>query len=56
MQALVLDPRIDLLAPIPHGEGQTVLREALVLADHNAYHVGQIVDLRMLLEVPVRDY
>ncbi len=49
MERLVRDPKIDLYARIPHGTGQTVLREALVLADHNAYHVGQLVLLRRLL-------
>ena len=46
---LVKNPRSDLYAKIPHGDGQTVLREALVLADHNAYHLGQFVDLRRAL-------
>ena len=49
MQRLVADPEIDLHAKIPHGTGQTVLREALVVADHNAYHLGQLVLLRGLL-------
>jgi hypothetical protein len=49
MMDLVADPKIDLYARIPHGDGQTVLREALVLADHNAYHLGQIVMLRRCL-------
>jgi len=49
MGKLVMDPKTDLLAPIPHGSGQTVLREALLIADHNAYHLGQIVLLRRLL-------
>jgi uncharacterized damage-inducible protein DinB len=49
MQRLVKDPKVDLFAKIPHGTGQTPLREALVLADHNAYHVGQVVLLRRLL-------
>ncbi|REK17739.1 MAG: DinB family protein [Planctomycetota bacterium] len=49
MQQLVLDPATDLLARIPHGDGQTILREALVLADHNAYHVGQLVVVRRAL-------
>ena len=49
MVYLVENPRTDLFAKIPHGEGQTVLREALVLADHNAYHLGQLVDLRRAL-------
>ena len=49
MVHLVADPRTDLSAKIPHGEGQTILREALLLADHNAYHLGQLVDLRRAL-------
>jgi hypothetical protein len=49
MQDLVADPATDLLARIPHGEGQTILREALLVADHNAYHLGQLVMLRRLL-------
>jgi hypothetical protein len=39
----------DLFAPIPWGDGQTLLREALLLADHNAYHVAQLIDVRRLL-------
>src|SRR5207247_9553305 len=42
MRRLVRDPATDLFARLPHGTGQTVLREALVLADHNAYHPGQL--------------
>jgi len=49
MEKLVEDPKTDLHAKIPHGEGQTILREALLVADHNAYHVGQLVMLRRLL-------
>ena len=49
MIRLVENPRTDLYAPIPHGQGQTILREALVLADHNSYHLGQLVDLRRAL-------
>jgi len=49
MEDLVLDPKTDLYAPIPHGEGQTILREAQLIADHNAYHLGQIVLVRRLL-------
>ncbi len=49
MIALVNNPRTDLYARIPHGDGQTILREALLVADHNAYHLGQIVDLRRAL-------
>ncbi len=39
----------DLMARIPHGDGQTILREALLVADHNAYHMGQMVLTRRLL-------
>lgn len=49
MQRLVRDPGTDLFARIPHGSGQTVLREALLVADHTSYHVGQLVLLRRLL-------
>lgn len=49
MQDLVADPKTDLFAPIPHGDGQTILREALLLADHNAYHLGQLVAVRRAL-------
>jgi uncharacterized damage-inducible protein DinB len=49
MQDLVADPATDLFAPLPHGEGQTALREALLVADHNAYHLGQLVVVRRLL-------
>lgn len=49
MEELVTNPATDLLAPIPHGQGQTVLREALLVADHNAYHLGQLVVVRRLL-------
>lgn len=49
MQDLVADPSTDLLAPIPQGQGQTIFREAMLAADHNAYHLGQFVLLRRLL-------
>ena len=49
MQGLVANPKTDLYARIPWGDGQTILREALLLADHNAYHVAQLVDVRRLL-------
>jgi len=51
MIELVTDEKNDLLAPFPHGQGQTLLREALLVIDHNSYHVGQLVDLRRLLGV-----
>jgi hypothetical protein len=51
MQSLVADSKTDLFARIPWGDGQTILREALLLADHNAYHLAQLVDARRLLGV-----
>ena len=49
MQELIRDPASDLFTPLPHGTGQTALREALLVADHNAYHLGQLVVVRRLL-------
>ncbi len=46
---LISEGKTDLFAKIPHGDGQTILREALLIADHNAYHVGQIILVRKLL-------
>jgi hypothetical protein len=49
MQKLVSDPNNDLNEPFPWGDGQNVLREALLVADHNAYHLGEFIMLRRLL-------
>jgi len=49
MRELITDPKRDLFAPIPHGSGQTLLRQALLIADHNAYHIGQLVLVRKAL-------
>jgi hypothetical protein len=49
MQDLISDPKTDLYARIPWGDGQTILREALLMVDHNAYHIAQLVDVRRLL-------
>ena len=51
LQQMAADRSIDLSAKIPHGSGQTVLRELLLVADHTAYHVGQIVLIRQLLGI-----
>jgi hypothetical protein len=48
LQKLVENPATDLFARIPHGNGQTILREALLVVDHNAYHIGQLVLIRRL--------
>ncbi|MBN9663351.1 MAG: DinB family protein [Acidobacteria bacterium] len=50
MRGLIADPAQDLFTPLPHGTGQTLLREALLVADHNSYHLGQFVFLRKLLQ------
>ena len=49
MQKLVQNSGTDLLTPLPHGDGQTIFREAMLIADHNAYHLGQLVLIRRLL-------
>ena len=49
MQKLVANRKTDLFAKIPHGTGQTILREALLVADHNSYHLGQVLTVRRLL-------
>jgi hypothetical protein len=55
MKKLVLNPKTDLFAKIPHGDGQQILREALLVADHTAYHTGQIVLVRSLLGIWGKD-
>jgi DinB superfamily len=50
MAALVADDSIDLLAKIPHGTGQTILREALLVADHNSYHLGALLVIKRMLK------
>ncbi|HET6230135.1 MAG TPA: DinB family protein [Longimicrobiaceae bacterium] len=49
MKQLAADPEIDLFAAIPHGSGQTYLRELILVTDHTAYHVGQLVTVRQAL-------
>jgi len=49
LEALAADDSIDLFEKIPHGDGQTYLRELLLVADHNAYHLGQLVVVRQQL-------
>src|SRR5262249_39106840 len=50
MEELISDPSTDLFAKIPHGDGQTILREALLVADHNAYHLGALVVMSRTLK------
>lgn len=49
LKGLIADPALDLFDQVPDGEGQTYLREALLVADHNAYHLGELVAVRRLL-------
>lgn len=49
MKELVNDPKTDLFAKIPWGDGQTIVREAMLVADHNSHHLGQLIDVRRLL-------
>jgi hypothetical protein len=50
LQTIVADPATDLYAPLPHAPGYTILREILVVADHNAYHTGEFAILRQVME------
>ena len=56
IEALVGDPGRDLFAPMRPGLDESLLEMASLVIDHNSYHIGQLVDLRMLLGVPVRDW
>jgi uncharacterized damage-inducible protein DinB len=49
MCELIRDPQNNLQQPFPYGDGQTLFREAMLIVDHNAYHIGQIVLVRRLL-------
>ena len=55
METLVEDSSTDLHAPISHGEGQTILREALLIADHNAYHLGVLTAMGRILKAAPND-
>jgi len=55
LQELAADPKGDLYSPIPHGDGQTVLRELLLVAGHNAYHIGEFAILRQVMGSWPRD-
>jgi hypothetical protein len=51
MKKLVSNSKTDLFAKIPHGTGQTILREAILVADHNSYHLGQALAVRRILGI-----
>ncbi len=50
LESLVTDPDTDLYTPLPHGQGQNILREILVVSDHNAYHTGEFAILRQVMQ------
>ncbi len=56
VEALAADPDTDLFTPLPHGSGQTTLREILLVADHNAYHIGELCILRQVLNAWPKDH
>lgn len=51
LQQIATDANVDLTSRIPHGSGQTYLRELVLVADHNAYHIGELVVVRRLLGI-----
>lgn len=51
MVKMIKNENKDLLEPIPHGDGQTLFREAMLIVDHNAYHIGQIVLMRKAMNI-----
>jgi uncharacterized damage-inducible protein DinB len=51
LEKIVKNPKTDLYAKIPHGDGQTILREILLVADHNAYHMGELVMLQRVMGI-----
>jgi len=56
-EKLVKNPETDFFSPIPHAEDYTIFREVLLAADHNAYHVAEIVTIRRLLNLkPIKEY
>ena len=57
VQEIVEDPKTDLFSPIPHAKGYTIFREILLVADHNAYHLAELVSLRRVLNMkPIKEY
>jgi len=49
LKKIIEDPKTDLFAPIPHGSGQTIFREALQIIDHASYHMGQLIVMRRMV-------
>lgn len=56
LQEMLCDPERDIFAPLSHSAEHSIVRQAITAADHHSYHIGQLVDLRMLLEARVKDW
>lgn len=56
LQKMLRDSQRDIFTPLPHSAEHNLARQVITAADHNSYHIGQIVDLRMLLEARIKDY
>jgi hypothetical protein len=57
VKKLVNDPRTDFFSPIPHATGYTIFREVLLVADHNVFHLSELIALRRALNLnPVKEY
>ena len=57
VEKLVSDPHIDFLSPIPHAKKYTIFREILLVADHNVFHLSELITLRRVLNLnPVKEY
>ncbi len=56
LSEMIRDENNDIFAPFPHSARHTLFNEAITAADHNSYHIGQIVDIRLLLGIPVKDW
>jgi len=56
LRSWALDEKLDLFTPLPGTPGHNLAREMMIIIAHNGYHIGQLVDLRMLLRIPVKDW
>ncbi|MEN6466025.1 MAG: DinB family protein [Syntrophaceae bacterium] len=57
VEAIVSDPTTDFFSPIPHAKGYNIFREVLLVADHNAFHLSELIEIRRILNLnPVKEY
>jgi hypothetical protein len=52
---IVTDPKTDFFSPIPHAKDYTIFREILLIADHNAYHISELLALRQVMDIGPKD-